>query len=333
MDSMTRTRPSHYEVLGVKPSAGEEEIGRAFAAAMSPFRPHGPSEIAAASVAYEALRDPVRRRAYDISIGLRPEKEPVPVPPQGWQFVGSMHVGLRRVPEIEPLPWAGEEAVPEAKRPEVRSAELPAPLARPARARTARPDELDEGPVEWKRPALLLGGLFAGVALIGATAGVWASRDIEPDKAEAAVHSARAAGPPAPAALEPKAAAPLVAEARPAPAKQAAPAKVRKAVPSPLIVASEQKALAGQAEALRADEAPEISSEQVAAQASEAPASMPLSDSTIARTLGRIGYSCGTVESTAAVGGGAFKVTCSSGQSYQAAPVSGRYHFRRWKGQ
>lgn len=329
MDSMTRTRPSHYEVLGLKPNAGEDEISRAFAVAMSPFRPHGPSEIAAASVAYEALRDPIRRRAYDISIGLRPEKEPVPVPPQGWQLVGSMHVGLRRVPEIEPLPWAGEEAAPEAKQPEVRPAERPAPLARPEPIRMAAPDELDEEPAEWRRPALLLGGLFAAVALIGATAGVWASRDIEPEKAEAAVPVRHAVVPAAPAAVEPKSAVPLVAEAGP---KRIAPAKVRTPAPSPVIAASEEKAPASQAEALRADEAPEISSEQVAAQASEAPASMPLSDSTIARTLGRIGYSCGTVESTAAVGGGAFKVTCSSGQSYQAAPVSGRYHFRRWKG-
>jgi len=30
--------------------------------------------------------------------------------------------------------------------------------------------------------------------------------------------------------------------------------------------------------------------------------------------------------------GGVFKVTCSSGHSYQAAPVRGRYHFRRVAG-
>jgi hypothetical protein len=61
-------------------------------------------------------------------------------------------------------------------------------------------------------------------------------------------------------------------------------------------------------------------------------ASLPLPNSVIARTIERIGYSCGAVSSTAAVEGaapGTFKVTCSSGQSYQAAPVRGRYHFRR----
>ena len=58
-------------------------------------------------------------------------------------------------------------------------------------------------------------------------------------------------------------------------------------------------------------------------------ASLPLSNATIARTIGRIGYSCGTVAATEAMGGGAFKVTCSSGQSYRAAPVHGRYRFKR----
>jgi hypothetical protein len=87
----------------------------------------------------------------------------------------------------------------------------------------------------------------------------------------------------------------------------------------------------------RAEDVPEITTEQVAAltsQAEEPSASMPLSNAVIARTIRRIGYSCGEVASTSAVEGtaGAFKITCSSGQSYRAAPVRGRYHFRRWDG-
>jgi hypothetical protein len=60
-------------------------------------------------------------------------------------------------------------------------------------------------------------------------------------------------------------------------------------------------------------------------------ATMPLPNRVVARTIDRIGYRCGEVASTAAVEGspGVFKVTCSSGQSYQASPVRGRYHFRR----
>jgi hypothetical protein len=60
-------------------------------------------------------------------------------------------------------------------------------------------------------------------------------------------------------------------------------------------------------------------------------AKMPLPNSVIARTIGRIGYACGEVASTTAVEGqaGVFDVTCTSGHSYRAAPVHGRYRFRR----
>ena len=62
-------------------------------------------------------------------------------------------------------------------------------------------------------------------------------------------------------------------------------------------------------------------------------ANLPLSSTTIARTIERIGYACGEVASTTPVEGGArgvFRITCTSGQSYQATPVNGRYRFRRW---
>jgi hypothetical protein len=60
-------------------------------------------------------------------------------------------------------------------------------------------------------------------------------------------------------------------------------------------------------------------------------ANMPLPNKVIARTIERIGYSCGSVSSTSAVEGasGVYNVTCSSGQSYQATPVHGRYRFRK----
>ena len=60
-------------------------------------------------------------------------------------------------------------------------------------------------------------------------------------------------------------------------------------------------------------------------------AGIPLPNAVIARTIGRIGYPCGEVASTTAMEGtaGVFKVTCTSGHSYRAAPVRGRYRFRR----
>jgi hypothetical protein len=58
---------------------------------------------------------------------------------------------------------------------------------------------------------------------------------------------------------------------------------------------------------------------------------MPLPNKVIAQTIHRIGYSCGNVASTSAVEGssGVFTVTCTSGETYQASPVRGRYHFRK----
>jgi hypothetical protein len=61
-------------------------------------------------------------------------------------------------------------------------------------------------------------------------------------------------------------------------------------------------------------------------------AKLPLPNSVIARTIARIGYPCGSVVSTTSVegaGAGVYKVACSSGATYQATPVRGRYRFRR----
>ncbi len=61
-------------------------------------------------------------------------------------------------------------------------------------------------------------------------------------------------------------------------------------------------------------------------------AKLPLPNSVIARTIERIGYPCGAVASATALEGdgpGVYRVTCTSGQSYRAEPVHGRYHFRR----
>jgi hypothetical protein len=61
-------------------------------------------------------------------------------------------------------------------------------------------------------------------------------------------------------------------------------------------------------------------------------ADLPVSTKLIARTIERIGYACGDVSSAAPAEGkaqGVYKITCSSGHTYQATPVRGRYHFRR----
>src|SRR5206468_7966601 len=73
-----KTRPNHYEVLGLTPDATGDEIARAFAREVSMFRPQPLGGVAGAGIAYAVLRDPAKRRAYDDSLGLN---QPPPAPP------------------------------------------------------------------------------------------------------------------------------------------------------------------------------------------------------------------------------------------------------------
>ena len=68
----TVMRPNHYETLGLTPAATSEEIAQAFAKEVNliALRPLG--TFARVSAAYEALRDPVRRLAYDASLAPPP---------------------------------------------------------------------------------------------------------------------------------------------------------------------------------------------------------------------------------------------------------------------
>ena len=94
MVSSVMSRPNHYEVLGLAPTANEGEIARAFASRMSLFGSHAPGDAARICAAYEILRDAGRRRDYDRSIGLRRKPEPrewaFAVTQASWPgFVGS----------------------------------------------------------------------------------------------------------------------------------------------------------------------------------------------------------------------------------------------------
>src|SRR5215213_1856660 len=79
MVSTVRSRPNHYEVLGLTPAASDAEILQAFAREMSMFRARPMAAVAQISVAYETLRNPAKRRAYDTSLGLVAEPEAAPV--------------------------------------------------------------------------------------------------------------------------------------------------------------------------------------------------------------------------------------------------------------
>ena len=73
MVETTKLRPDHYELLGLTRAASSEEIAKAFATELGliPLRPFG--NFAQVSVAYETLRDPVKRTAYDASLSPRPQ--------------------------------------------------------------------------------------------------------------------------------------------------------------------------------------------------------------------------------------------------------------------
>jgi hypothetical protein len=352
MATIAGTRPNYYELLGLTPTATDEEIRQAFAREISPFRPRAIGGLADISIAYETLRDTARRRSYDASIGIEPDRAPPAPRAEGWHKLGSVHVGpigqpvVAVVPRPEPeaVAAAAPEPLPEPEpqprpEPEAVAAAAPEPLPQPQ----PRPDpivraeaprrvleelgfpKVEERPVEWRRPALMLGGLFAGVALVGAGLGLYASRDVEPAQAEAAARPV-APKPIAPAVEPPTVIEPAVNEAQSMVPRQPKPAatRIRRTVPAQPVMAESQVA----------DEIPDLPTEQVVAQTAPAPdsaATMPMSNAAIARVIGRIGYACGSVTSTTAVEGspGVFSVTCSSGDSYRAAPVRGRYHFRR----
>jgi hypothetical protein len=373
MIGTVRARPNHYETLGLKPTASDDEIAQAFAREIRAPRPSAFGGLVEVSVAYETLRDPARRRAHDAALGLK--REP---PPQqyvmatarwaGTQFIGAAPArpshdklppapapaaapaAAKPEPPAEPTPAsfvAAREREPDSPRPQPPRAPAPEAKAklepqtgrdRPLRqVEQLRLAETEHHPLEWRRPAILVGAPIAAVVLIGALAGWQAGKgEAQPQSVTAALPPPkphRVTGAPAPERS--------VAEAHilGLPRAGFAPVRTKRAPAAPTPGASEDP-LAARPEpsqvAETAADAPIDSGAEPAAVATEAPAvetaaAMPLSKAVIARTIHRIGYACGQVASTSAVEGarGVYNVTCTSGASYQAKPVRGRYHFRR----
>lgn len=354
MDSSVSTRPNHYSVLGIKPTASAEEIAQAFIRQM--FSPRPMVQVAEIGAAYEVLRNPAKRRAYDASLGFREEQrgvlsKPVVAFSTRARYIAAAPAITFDPPAVAP-PRPAERPVdpPVQPEPAPRAVQPMPPEAEPdieafLTAGRAEPErESGEGRFEWRRPAIFAAGLVAVVGLIGAWAGSLAGNDVEAQVAENAVTVAlpkAKAETPAPAV----ASGPKLAEARfYAPPRRAERSRAR---PSPADLQLEDLSKGREAEAAKpgqhsyyqttapdgtteiaAAEAPPLTS---TAEATTAAASLPLSNGTIARTIHKIGYSCGSVASTTPVDAqaGAFTVTCTSGQSYRASPVRGRYRFKR----
>lgn len=367
MDSTVKSRPNHYELLGLTPTATLDELDQAFARELKLPRAFG--SLAEFTIAYETLRDPARRKAYDASI-FKPEPKPEPRP--ALSLAGRLEgaaLATRPVAQLEtspsrpiatprlrpdPRPQARtapsatallrqpiapkipqSDPTPQAKQEPLRRADpvaRPQPEQRPIADYAPRPladdyaDQERPAPFQWRLPALAAGALILAIGG-GAWMGMESGNDAPPDQLKPAVTlkvpPARAPAPVTASADEPRT---IAAEQPSRPTRSAAPTKSARP-PLQIDLPDEQPTEVAALEQQQRD------IEQAAAPALAAAATdakMPLPNSVIARTIGRIGYPCGQVASTAALdGAGVFKVTCTSGHSYRAAPVGGRYHFRR----
>jgi len=387
MVTTVRPQPSHYDVLGLAPSATSQEISAAFARKMSLFRARPLSDVAQVTTAFETLRNPSKRREYDRS--LEPKREPVPerlewsfrAAQQTWTpFIASMrtdapsapashsepYVVAEPDPEPEPQPQPAPESnpVPESKveaiaaslRELAKSAAPEDASNRIARSQAERPRSeatldqlvdqirtsgradrvrLRDNParsLDWKQPIWAAGGLVLGVGILGGIAGITAGGDAQ-ESVTVAVPAATPLSKTAEASTQLASSLVQIPEQRER--SEVAPGRAEPSRPlarpavledEPVQVATQDSTSDTQADTVASDPLAPI-----AAAAPSAAANLPLSNAVIARTIDRIGYPCGEVASAApADGDGVFKITCSSGHTYQAAPVHGRYRFRRW---
>jgi hypothetical protein len=382
MDGTARAHPSHYDALGLTPAASEGDIARAFAMKMNAFRWHPAGAAAHVWIAYETLRDRIKRADYDRSLGLAPQRQRswsmAVVQPQWTPFIASareetaerspsetgrapepqVEASTPREPAVDPRLESIAATVRELAKPvDKRGASGPPPRRLPERTvepnleplihemltvRQAEKQELrpvEHGPLEWKRPVQVVGGLILAAGLLGAILGL-SARD-KADSAEAAPARASIHG------VAKKQAAIAVPSADPLDAKTVPHLeqsdRLFSSRPMPTPSRHSSRPVAGQKSAQDASsEIPETVSEVDSAAPGQpaadplapqpAAAKLPLSNAVIARTIDRIGYRCGEVASTATIEGaapGTFKVICSSGQTYQATPLHGRYRFRR----
>jgi hypothetical protein len=353
--STVRSRPNYYEILGIKPTAAGDEIAQAFARESSVFRPHSFGGVAEVCMAYATLRDPIKRRSYDASIGVRPEPEPQPrqwtVGPReatsSTQLIAARPLQRSRSEEIRPAaPLIGSRPLPE---PLATQTPAPDPVIQPQPQiggrrlnHLALPSHMavEVRPIDWKRTGMVLGGVVVAACFLGGLAGWWSAADVgdsPPPEQAASLSIPSKETPPATDApwpgsvrsvARPQADLPRRAEISRPRLKRAAMVPPSS---GPVEQPSDSQTPATPPVPSQLAEASEPEAATVPAAAPVA-TGLPLPNRVVARTIDRIGYSCGGVASTSPVEGeapGVFKVTCTSGQSYQAKPVNGRYRFRR----
>ncbi|MCU7826748.1 J domain-containing protein [Kitasatospora sp. DSM 101779] len=111
-------RPDHYAVLGVDPSASARQIASAYRALVRVLHPDSrPAQSSAERLgevlaAYEVLRDPDRRAAYDARLDRRSVEQSVRPPAAGPDRPSARSVPVR-VHRAEPWFLAAEHPGPE----------------------------------------------------------------------------------------------------------------------------------------------------------------------------------------------------------------------------
>lgn len=368
MVSTVRSTPNHYYALGLEPTASDEEIAQAFAKRMLAPRPMAEAArigIAYAVLRDPAKRKDYDRslglngpppklapEALQWSYSVQARWVPfiLSAPDRSDDAAAEPHVTASGEAEAPAEPEASAAAsLHEPAEPDA-SEVPPSPFMEPeellppeATAEAYIPDPLtprsaryaDERGINWKPLAFIMGGLILGVAFLGAWAGMSAGHDVKAAATEPAAVALPEAKPHGAVAVS---SAPVTAPAEPqikwqvlgAAAAGSASRGRRNAPPPRSRPVTEPASAAPQAVDSKSDAAAgdPLAPETPAAQ--PVAASLPFPNHVVARTLQRIGYACGEVASTVEAGSpGVYKVTCTSGQAYQATSVRGRYRFRR----
>lgn len=327
------------------------------------------TRLALLSTAYETLRDPAKRRSYDASLGLLGlNAEPVMQQKPASPFIGVTTAPQYNRPRPAPAPQPAAEPTRRAepdprvgsfiaaslRPPAPKSAEREVPIRQAAEPAKPAPQPVYVEPEEQQEHArihrnqAMIGAGIVGLAILGiATALPRPNADRLPTPTVQAQQAVTVGLPPATPAqdtavgapVEASTKAPLVHEQAPVetaaqtvtdPAADSAPAdQQNEPVATQQSAADPLAPISTEASGQPATEAG--ATESAPAAATSVAAAMPLANATIAQTIRRIGYACGSVASTEAVDGaaGVFKVTCSSGDSYRATRLHGRYHFKR----
>jgi flagellar biosynthesis protein FlhG len=178
---------THYEVLGISPQASPEEVERAYRftlelygdGALATYSLLDPAEVRRArsrvQEAYEALRDPARRHAYDQTHGLAtgPAPRPLPANVRAWPQPARPADAIAGSSSSEPptVPPSGFAASGQATAPAIAAQPVApsAPAATSLPAPAAPPDAPRGAPTVLPAPGAPPARSVSGTAAFGRT--------------------------------------------------------------------------------------------------------------------------------------------------------------------